>query len=451
MAIKINANYIQLLLVIILAIIIGYFVSTNIFVSLLPLACLLAILLLISNVARLAFLVFGSIFVLQSSSNWTPIKTVFLIGIILISLVSLLKVTDKIFKNIYKDLKPVIISSIILNIYIILSIVLSIYVWKVSPIVAVREAYPYLIFSFVPILAIDFSDNINKRPLYLIFYSSGILSSSIFCLSWLSKRDYINVSTEEIGLASMLLPLAFFSYSCSRVLYGKKNKVMWLMISAFVLSSLLVTGTRTSIIALIMPFFVAVIRKDNRLKRIVQLITFYILLITLIIVGVLVISKLTQSKLDIITERFLNLKDMFITGGLTEDQSYNGRYEQTLIAIQAIKFSPFLGAGLGTGFYQVTNYVGSMDSPLASVAKLGIIGLVLLVTPIVNIGILLLKEYKRKKIDYDCLSLFGYLVIIFLYSLILPPYEEKGFGIGLLLLLTLFFGNRYSTFKDDKG
>jgi hypothetical protein len=425
---------VEVCLVIFLAIIVGIGYNINPLISLSPLLLMFLIAIIMSAEVRLLFLVFGSLFVLQSSSEWTTMKSLFVLGLLFITAISLLNLKATFENQRYLRLKPIITVSLFFGVYVLFIVLVSTFIWNAPLTSAIRGAYPYLMSAFIPLIALDIANKISKGYALVIFLVSGIVSSIIFSLGWLSNRAYIeNLNNTEIGLLSYMISFALFSYSCAKLFNKGKNKILWGFLNVFILSSMLITGNRTGLIIFVIPLAIVLLGKRGILKKIGNSILYYVLVVAFGLLGVMAISNLIDSNLNAVIDRFVGLsKDLSI------DQSYLGRYDQTIMAIELFRNSPFIGSGFGVNYYQiVSNFYTSMDSPLASLAKLGLIGLLFLAAIYFVFIRFLYAEIKVKGKSIELVALFGYIVISSVYAFIGPPLEDKGFSIGLLLILVM--------------
>ena len=124
------------------------------------------------------------------------------------------------------------------------------------------------------------------------------------------------------------------------------------------------------------------------------------------------------------------------------DESLKERNRETSAAFDTWKASPVAGVGAGHEFTWRA-YGGRprrsflIDSPLGFVAKFGVVGVFALALAVVSVGAFVHQRRRdpRSKVGGDALLAFGAVALL---GLVLGvPLEDKGFGLGFLLLLAL--------------
>lgn len=412
-----------------LAICMGIGAAISVKILFMPLICLGAIWLITSPRFRLLFVVFGSMFVFQSSDGLSAIKIGFLMGFALVLVLSLQSLRRE--ENVW----PLIKSLLIFALYLLILIAFS-PLRGMSVTSAIRDALPYLMFAAVPIIALDLSKKLNKIFITRMIVISGSISTIAFCLTWMDMRGIFK-SGFDFGLATGMFPAALFAFVIANGFQGRRRKGLWVLLGIIIIASLFATGTRSILVFLAAPFFIAIIGKKDRGKRIFKAGGVGLLIILLGWIGVQFASTNTSHVTDKILARLTTINVVFDKNYLNSDASFIERSNQTQVSYLEFSNHKVFGVGPGYGFDVVRlagNHTNSftLDSPFSFAAKFGIVGILLLLNTFIG-----LTSYVRKSsFTVAMYGLIGFVGVTSVWQVLSPPFEDKGFMLGILLLLT---------------
>jgi hypothetical protein len=414
--------------IILFGVVTGLLTALDIRASIIPLAILLCVPLVLNSTFRFLYIVMGSLFIL-GSVEFTTNKLAFFVGIIILVMSTFRKIDNYLIE--ISHFKPIIITSLLFASYVLISMIIAIVMRQATIIFALRDATPYFLFSLSPIIALDVANGVKQKKFNLIFLITLIIGTLFFSIGWISRRGISSMEYGSLGLVSFLIPLAFFANCASKSIRGDKHIILWTIISGLVLASMFATGTRTSIVALVAPIVIAFI---GRTKKLLRMITFLIGIVIFGIMALFTIINLTGSDIDAISGRLGKLSVLSSRQSMESDLSYLDRNAQTQIAIFEFKKSPIIGMGVGVGFSEWGKGL-NIDSPIAFLAKFGLLGVIMLLSTIATLIRFLWVLFKCNIRTVPVYSMIGFISISATLMILASPFEDKGFSIAYLLLL----------------
>jgi hypothetical protein len=421
------------------AIAIGAAVVVKPSLAVLPVAALGALVLLVDARARVLFVVFGGLLTLQSSDTVGPLKLAYLAGVFTAfggALFSVSQSKDRFRRALALPLLRV---SIMFFVLVMLSLLVA-RAHATARTDWLRDVAPYILFASAPIFALDAQSAIRRGRLVLILVTAAGIATLSFATLWLEQRQIAKLPFSKFSLSGFYFPAALFAYAVAASLHGNARRVRWLTTGALVFALLIVTGTRTTLILVIVPIVVALGSRRYFGARLRRLILLGPVVLLLILAAAFSVLTFTHASTTVISQRFAILK----TTGTASDASYRDRQAQTRAARTVFYANPILGAGPGTSFeWRVTNGDRQsnfiIDSPLDFPAKFGIIGLAAVVLLVLNYFSFIRSAFRFNHPRTETLALAGYAALVVAGSLLGNPLEDKGFTFGLLLLLALVF------------
>ncbi|NIK69244.1 O-antigen ligase family protein [Paenibacillus sp. BK720] len=434
----------------------GVIIAINPLYMAAPIGALIIWLLTRSAVLRFIYIVIGSLLVFQSSSNFGLQKVAFLIGIIVVTLISFHQTRPLLKERQYKTLVPVLFTSYVFGFYVIVCIVLSI-LRGANELTVIRDAAPYLIFSITPLLAFDFSKHIKRSVVTKLFILVGIYATISCSYGWIVRRGITDADSgmTSIGFPSFMLSFAFFIYCCALALRGKHKVFIWTILSAFTIAALLITGTRSTFLALIGPLVILLSGKGlSYFKRFQRGVYVSLIFILSFFVGVSLLLSVTNIEKEKFYERISMIGSVFDKKSRLNDYSYIERTNQTEATLLAFKESPIVGMGPGY-IFKVKKYNGveynyvSLDSKYSIMAKYGMLGYLILVVWLWNIYVYLRRSSEGRVYTLNSLTIIGYISIVILCMVISVPIEDKGYGIAFLLLFVLKINENRNSELDN--
>jgi O-antigen ligase len=416
---------------------IGAAVATKPVAAVLPAALLGAILLLVDARARLLFLVFGGLLTLQSSDSLGPIKLAYLAGVVVScagAVFALSKSTDWFRRGLAM---PLLRGSIAISALISISLFVALN-HDVGRTDWLRDVAPYGLFALTPIFALDAQWAFSRTALVRVLVCAGALGTISFSTYWLEQRNIANLPFSSFTLSSFLLPAALVAYAMGAALHSNRRRVRWLSLAALAFTLLVVTGTRSTLLLGLIPIVVAVGARRYLSARIFRLVLVTPLALLVIAAAAYSVVEITDASTSVISERISTLKET----RTSEDASYRDRQAQAAVALDVFSADPVFGAGPGTYFNWTVSNGGKrsaflLDTPMAFPAKFGIVGLAIVAFVVLSYGSFLRSMFRFNHPRPETLAFTAYAVVGIGNSFLTNPLEDKGWTLGLLLLLPL--------------
>ncbi|MGC4107103.1 MAG: hypothetical protein QM753_12305 [Thermomicrobiales bacterium] len=397
-----------------------------------------------SPTMRLAFVVFGGLFTLGSSTGLSVPKILYLgvcAACVGISIVNSVNGERSTLRWSFHDLFR---SSALWFILIIISLPVGLQ-FGVSPADWMRGVIPYALFAVVPFVAFDVAAKPTEhdiiRLVSIIFVISCLLTSLSWFVSWTTRRGYAEVDSKSVVLWSFVQGLALFSYAVARARYAKAFRIPWLILAALVFALFFLTGTRQTLLFLL-P---AMVQLFNRELLDVRKISKGLLHVAPVILIGLFVGSFIMSSAGIDRETVVGRFDGLtqITNDREEGRSYQERVVQTSLTADEFQRSPILGVSPGhiytwkTEFGQVKTAF-NVDSPLALLAAFGIVGSVVTAFTLRSIFLVCrrLEEIADKPMpELDAIRSLTITMIV--YFLAGSPFEDKGLSFSFMALLAI--------------
>jgi O-antigen ligase len=154
------------------------------------------------------------------------------------------------------------------------------------------------------------------------------------------------------------------------------------------------------------------------------------------------VSFLIVNLADANMEALGSRLDLIEITGTSSDASYVERSRQTKVAWETFQANPVLGAGPGTTFvWERINGVitasFTMDTPLTFLAKFGLVGILAVLVIVSRYWRFTRSLVRDGGPTVEKLALVGYLAVAVAIIPANSPLEDKGFSLGLMLLLAL--------------
>jgi O-antigen ligase len=416
---------------------IGAAVAVKPIAALLPVAFLAGLVLLVDARARILFVVFGGLLTLQSSSGLGHLKLLYLAGVLASFGGALFSFSRSSDTSMRWFVWPLLRASVAMSALILVSY----FVAKDHAVVRtdwLRDVAPYLLFAIAPFFALDAQRAFSRRALVRLLVIGGLVATASFSTHWLETRNIANLPFSQFALSSFFFPAALFAYATAAALQERQHRTRWLALAALVFALLVVTGTRSTLILALAPVVSAIAARRNlgaRFARLVLLAPAAILVIAVVAVSVV---QATHASTELITKRVAILKHT----GTSSDASYRDRQAETHAASEVFHAQPFFGSGPGTYFsWRVTN--GQMrsdfivDSPMDFPAKFGLVGAAVVLFLVFQYGGFLRRSLRFNHPRTETLALVAYATMTIINSFLTNPFEDKGWTLGLVLLIAL--------------
>lgn len=406
--------------------------------AVLPALLLLSLPLVLSARARLIVVVFGALIVFQSSDELTAPKLVYLFSLGISFGAALVRLPTLVGTPAFHDLKPMLRASVITFALILASLPVSI-LNDVPQKAWLRDVAPYVMVACAPFFALDAQASMESKMLRRLLVLGGTLGALGFSARWLTSRGIADLSFVPVGLPTLLLAATVFAYGIAVLLHGHRRRLAWAVFTSLVFAMLLSTGTRTALVLLVAPLAIVVGSHHRLAQRSVRLVVAAPCLALLVFLGAQAVAHVTNADREALATR----TSLLFATGRTTDNSYVERLSQTAASWDAFRSSPIMGNGPGqpivwTDYQYEVHLSTTVDSPVSFLAKFGLVGLVAAGFLIVGyIGALKAFRARTGAPTIAQLALIGFGAVATAWSLLLNPYEDKGFAIGLILLFAV--------------
>lgn len=418
---------------------VGVAVVAHPVVALLPLAALVSALLLANGRVRIVFVVFGGMFALQGAAGISAQKVAFLAVFALSFMGSLLNVSRLRGSPAYVLARPLIGASIAFGVLGLISLGIA-YRHGTTKVDWLRDVTPYLLFASVPVFALDAQAVFSRKALVRLLVALGTVGSLSFAVVWLQRRGIASLPLAHIGLPSVLGPAALFAFAMAAALHEATHRVRWLMLAGAVVSLLISTGTRSTLVLFVAPLAITMASRHRRATRSFRLAAIAPAAVGLALLFTVGVVLATGANTQYLRDRAGLLA---ASGSSASDSSSNDRREEGRIAWDVFKSSPAFGVGPGY-LFEWTPQGGQprssfvMDTPLTFFSKFGIAGLLVLSFVVMRYWKFVRRVTRRRPHPLvSNLALVGYLGIVVASAVLAPPFEDKGLSFGLVLLLAI--------------
>ncbi len=411
--------------------------------ALLPLATLIAGLLLINAQFRTAFLVFGGMAALQSSQELDAIKVAYFLGVGFAGAGALFNVWQLRSTASARLLRPLILLSLVAGGLLALTAIVSLD-RGTSATAWLRDVAPYGLFAVIPVFALDVHSSSSRRKLVAALVIAGLLASAFHSAYWLDRRQLAQLPFEGIGLPSAGLRSAIYVYAVSAALLGGRGRIGWTLVAALALALTWITGNRGGSIMLpgitVLIGLFAMKRKWNVARPTMRMSSIAVAALGLTAIFMLALNWFGGYDTDRLLGRFESVAT--VSADPSSDGSYRERSGQTSAAWDTFSSSPVLGAGPGHVFDWL-DYKGdpissiNIDTGLAIPAKFGIAGVIVLLGLLFAYLALLRNAGAASGPTIAHVALVAFFVLAIMELPFSTPLEDKGFSFGLLLLLAL--------------
>jgi hypothetical protein len=434
---RVRGEVVGVLVSALLALEIGAASTVKPLAALLPVVALAGVLLLVDARARIVFLVFGGLLTLQSSDSFGLLKLLYLAGIFVSfggALFGLSQSRDWFRRDLVMPLLRV---SVALSALVMISLFVA-RQHDVARMDWLRDVAPYLLFALAPIFALDAQGAFSRKGLVRLLVGAGSLATVSYATYWLEQRNIAELPFSRFALASFFFPAALFTYAISAALQAYSRRTPWLTLAALIFASLIVTGTRTALILILAPIVAAISARRHLSARFIRLALLAPVAFLLMLAAAYSVVTVTHASKSLISKRIAILKDT----GTASDASYLDRQAQTQAAREVFYANPIFGAGPGTYFnWTVTNgeqhSAFILDSPVDFPAKFGIAGLAVVVFLVLSYASFMRSAFRFNHPRPDTLALAAYAALSVAASFLTNPLEDKGYTLGLILLLAL--------------
>ena len=374
--------------------------------------------------ARLAAVSIGALLVFQSTSNIG--KYGYLALAILCCALSGIRLMRQP-TSVMSAFKPMVWSGLLLLVILLLSGLVS----RSSGVSAgdwARDVLSYVLLVTLPVVGLDAAQEIAPNRLDVAIAIFGVVAAIGFCLDWLERRGVSSLGVGRLILGTGMLCSLGFVHALVKGVIGRRHSWIWLSVSIFIATALLVTGTRTSLVFSLGILGLVGSRRNAR-ASFLKLLSMIAPVVGVTVILVPIAASYVLTDPDFLKERMQAAILVFQDG---DDQSFQIRTNSYALARERFSDSIWLGGGPGHAY---PNGLFTLDTPWMLPAKFGVIGTAAL---LLYLGCIVISVRS-------CRNLSGPLPAYALargWSAILvgatpfgPWVEDKGFGVALSLLL----------------
>lgn len=291
----------------------------------------------------------------------------------------------------------------------------------------IRQSLVYLILVFSPIIGLDAGR--DAEPIVVLRWIAiiGCIAAVGFAADWLARRGVSSLGFGKFVVSSLMLPGLAFALGLVRMAHERGwLRLMWSIPVVLIPAAMLVTGTRTNLVLFVAIIGVLGSRTNFRVpvSRAVAIAAFA--------AAAVAVAVPFAAQYVIATPGFFDSRlqalQMAAQNGILGDESLAQRYAQTLYVGEAISKSPLFGIGIG--------FVApiSLDTPLAIVARIGILGCLGVLAWLSAAVFAVHRTRKLYGPAYIYAAGTGMFVVFLALSPTGIPTEDKGFGFVMVLL-----------------
>jgi len=322
----------------------GFWIVSRPVLAVLPVAGLIGLLLLVDGRARAVFLIAGGLLTLQSSQELDLLKLAYLVGVGVAFGGALLQLRVARHAQSYQFAMPLLRGSVVLIGLVFLSFFVA-HLNDTTTTTWLRGAAPYLLFALVPVFAVDVESSFSSRAMKVVLVVGGVVAASSFTIEWLERRNIAELPISRLAFPSFLLAAVLFAYGLSAGLRASSKRFIWLVLASCVFTSLLLTGTRTTLVLLAAPLGIALAGWRHLGSRWLRLVVLGPAAVALALLVFQSVGNLVDADTEAVGARLQLLR-----GDLASDQSYLERVTQSEVAWNFFREHPLFGVGPGQLF-----------------------------------------------------------------------------------------------------
>ncbi|MEB2526485.1 O-antigen ligase family protein [Kocuria rosea] len=404
---------------------------------LIPIAALGSLFLLTTSLGRLLMLCFGVLVMFGSSVFSAPVRSLFTIMLFVglpLAGHSILQRARSTRINLRGYLIPIffLFSVPFLSLFAAALYATDLVMW-------IRDGTTFILIPVSVVYALDAGLSVRSITLQRIFTLVGLVGGLGYLLTWLAFRGQVQIPGGVPLLSSSMLVVPVISM-CLALYFtsSSRRRYMWAAIAAILVLLLVGAGGRSALLYLGATLLVAVAVATRARRGLLRL-------AILLVVAAIVLSGFYRIYASFVGPQFLSGRfDWFTEASweaITDDASGQDRVRAYSIMWNSFLEKPLLGNGFGYNYPSVSATgieLFTLDSPLVYLAKFGLIGAAVVLLSLAGIVDATIKQSKHSPHRLRIVLMNASAVAA--WVAILPsgaPTEQKGFGVGLALLVAL--------------
>lgn len=401
--------------------------------SFVPVALIGIVALATSSLVRVLFVVVGGLAAFQSTSELDALKLAYFGGAVIATIGSASAVTRD--RMVLARVWPLLVGGLAVAGMIGISLVVASV--RETPLADwFRDSAPYALFAIVPLLAVDASKAMTRRPLQFFVAGAGSIGALSFLLTWLGIRQFTEVEVQRFALQSFMLAALLMAFAVGVMFASRKGRAAAILMAVAAVLCVAATGTRSAVVLLVAPLATTVTHRSGASARLTRL----TMMLSVGLLGVLVLGEALFSLSGVDATRAVDRLSTIasLAAGPSADQSLDERISQMTLAMEAVATSPLVGVGGGTSFvwrtaYGTTKTTFNIETGLAVLAKFGFLGALCLAFVVFR----WLQFARQSGAGVGATALLAYWAITLAWLPFASPFEDKGFSLGLIPLAGL--------------
>lgn len=289
----------------------------------------------------------------------------------------------------------------------------------------IRQSIAYVMIPLAPVVGLDAGRDIHSVTAMRWIGFLGCVSAAGVGADWLSRRGVSSLSFGRVVTGSLFISALAFALALVLIVHARGlSRFLWLIPIVVIPVPLLVTGTRTNLILFLALIGVLGASKKRRVPWI-KAAGIAAFAVAAVIVVLPAVAQVVISQPGFLESRIQALLN--VTNGTAADQSLEARNEQYYYTAQWIAESPWFGKG--PGFSPEI----SMDTPLATVVRLGIVGTITLAGFLLACMWSIWRTGKNHGFTVMHTAMTGVAVVFVANLPFGSPVEDRGFSFMLIL------------------
>jgi hypothetical protein len=303
----------------------------------------------------------------------------------------------------------------------------------------IRDATTFILIPIGIVYGIDAGLSLKTRTLQGIFAVLGILAAFVYLTSWLVRRQQLPPGAELPLLSSSMISIPVICMSLT--LYftsGARSRYVWGLVAVIQMLMLVSAGGRSSVL-----YCTAIILFISASALFARWGVVKLLILLGVAAGIavgfftiyvpFVRSSFLSNRLDWFSDVSLD--------AVERDGSGEARLRAYRIMWESFLEKPLLGNGFGYSYPPVSAAaidVFTLDTPLVYLAKFGVIGTFAILFAVVGLVRACVRLAPQRADRLQVLMMWGSAIAA--WAATLPsgaPTEQKGFGIGLAVLIAV--------------